>query len=237
MAELFTYRQIVEAALRRVGDYAPSDAGAKPDTFSIAADNLDRMLAHYSAISQFQWMIPVAVTVPIPASTNPIDIVDESAGDIPDKTFLALDQMVLRHVSGGRDYPLERISRRDYFEKIEQKAGGGMPQFVYIDRTMFNPLVYLYPVLTLTGYALHLTYFRQSVERPANPNVNHGFDRAWQLWMDYQLSYIIGTGPVIVLDAKMMNECKTFSEKLYEQLHALYNHETKRPRRVTPWSF
>lgn len=239
MAHLFTYRQIVEAVLRRVGDYAPSDAGAKPDTFSIAADNLDRMLSHYAAISQFQWMIPQAVAVEIPPSTTPIDIVDESAGAIPEHAFLAIDQVVLRNPNGARprDYPLERISRRAYMEMIQQKSAGGMPQFIYIDRAMFNPLVYLYPVMTLSDWQLYLTYFEQSVERPANPNNPHDFDRSWQLWMDYQLSYVIGTGPVIVLDAKMMNEVKTFAGTLYEQLHALANHETKRPRRVQTWSF
>jgi hypothetical protein len=233
VATRFTVREIVEAALRRLQSYAVHDVGSDPDEFSIAVDALDRMLAHYGAVFQLQFWIKETVAVAIPAATNPLDIVTiAGTATIPTGEFMAIDDLWLRDTTSSRDYPLERISRRKYHEEIENKSQGGMPGLVYIDRTEQAPKVYLHPVMQLTGYELVFTYFKFTNSVRSSPNGAHGFDLPWQLWMETQLAYIIGSGPVIMIEGPTLSRWQTDAREYREQLFAAYNREAKKPRRV-----
>lgn len=237
MATNFTVRQIVEAALRRVQSFANHDTGSDPDDYSIAVDNLDRMLSHYSAILHMQAMVRETVVIDIPAATNPLDIVSiAGTAMIPTRDFMSLDQMVLR--KDGRDYELSRITRREYHEQVKQKDSGGFPSFVYIDRAETQPRVYLWPVLQLTGYQLVFTYFRFSAGvRSLPPESAHGLGSPWQMWMETQLAYIIGSGPVVRVENDLLSRWKDDAQEYREQLFGAYNTETKKPRRVKNWDF
>lgn len=233
MATKFTVREIVEAALRRVGEFAPHDPGSDPDAFSIAVDNLDRMLAHYAAIMSYQFMVKSEVAISIPINTNPLNIVSiAGTGLVPTGDFMAIDNIWLR--KDGRDYPLTRISRREYLEMVEKKSGAGFPGWVYVDKTEQAPRVHLYPVLALAGYELAFTYFAftDNVSDPVRLQGPHGFGPSWQLWMDTQLSYIIGSGPVVRVESEMLTRWRNDAAEYREQLFGSYNRETKRPRRV-----
>jgi len=236
MASRFSVREIVEAALRRVQGFAVHDTGSDSDEYSIAADALDRMLSHYAAILQLQFMVKEEVAISIPIATNPLDIV-QIAGTalVPTGEFMTLDDIWLR--KDTRDYPLERLSRRKYHEAIEQKSSGGFPGIVYVDRTSQAPRVFLYPVLQLTGYQLLFTYFKFTNAVRGTPNGSHGFELPWQQWMETQLAYIIGSGPVIRCEDSLLNRWKADAQEYREQLFASFNRETKRPRRVEVNSF
>ena len=129
-----TAQQISNYALRKLGVLNPTETATAVD-MSECIEELNIMLKGWQSHGPNLWRQMEGVLA-LTANT--------SSFALPDNVFRVLD---CRLTIGGRDIPLEQLSREDYFD-LPQKLNTGVPTQFYYDAQIPSGILYIWPVFS-----------------------------------------------------------------------------------------
>lgn len=227
MSATFTAAQHAAAALRRIGTYAPTHAGADADEVEVALLSLDKLIAELCGTERIWWLVPADIVVPLTAGVNPTNIVTAAGLSVLAAHELQfVTEAKLVNVVNGQETPLQRMSRHE-FAQFDQRTSLGVPGAIYIDRLLNEPMAYLEPVPQEASRSLLLTIqrFHPDVSKNKNQMV---LDVAWNRWCEYALAADVGSGPVISLDKQRIDGYRTEAAIAKSRLLAFQNRESVR---------
>lgn len=229
MGKLYNVTEVCEGALRRVQNTPLQETGADPAALRVAMVCLDKLLSEFYATEAPEWRQTGSVLIPIAAATNPIDLIAAAAGDIDADNFEIVSEAWLHRNDTNQDTPLDVIYRSDY-AAVSPKTQVGLPNAVYIDRQTATPMIYFDSVLQVSGYSLGVNYYEQS---PILTKTGaHRVAAAWQRYLDFQLSFDVGTGPVVWLSGERLKILKGVADEARGILSPRQNRETRTPTHV-----
>lgn len=227
MPRLLTVREICERALRKIGEYSIIDQGADAAAMEEARYWLDMVIGHITADQRTWWLVPDTFSFTLTKDAASFDLLDQMATAAPEAGVQFPIEMFVASPSSARFEPVE-IVRRQAYEEIQDKARGGRPEIVYIDRRN-TPTAYLWPVPDQDGYSARLVaqaYVSDLTKaKTVNPEFTFEARRAWNLYIVTALAYEIGSGPVRTLPDAEVARLEKRSKGLLEELWAYDNHE------------
>ena len=229
---LFSARDIAELALQRIGAYSPMDSAADDTEMRRALEWMELGISDLAGRKRCQWLIPATITFALEADTPSYVLADVMGSAVPSLgVAYAISAKTIDANSAERNVD---VIRRDDFEAFTDKTTSGDPDFVYLDRLVNDGMIYTYPVKTgSTALSLRLVVmtYPRSVLGPigeAEPagDVEHGFDRTWQLWLVHSTAALIGAGPVRRLRKQDLDEIKEARDRSEAALMTFHNRET-----------
>jgi hypothetical protein len=223
MARIFTARQLCEFAMQMVSEFGVHDMGGDADSLRGAIEWMELSSAHILATEEPLWLQGEDVEITIPANTSPWDFV-AAAGSalIPSNRLQIVKTAALRQTATGNLTPLRIMTKREWEELGDTTTG--RPDTIFIDRQEFNPLIYFFPRLALSGYSLVLSYYATS--KNITTTGGHDFPSYAQLYIVQRLARLLGSGPIVALELGRLKD-------LDEQI-AKTRHELTRAIRETP---
>lgn len=191
MSFLFSARQVCEQVLRKIGSYSINDMGADGVELAVALDWLDLNMAQLAGTKELWFLVKGTASIPLTAAQATYDLSDILATDSQFPMFAQVET----GSNTGR-IPLAIVTRQQ-FEEIPNPTDAGDPDRIHIDRTTV-PTMRVYPVPSLTGRTIKLTYqtFAPDLADKVGGNVAHGLSAAWQRWAILQVSSDVGDGPI-----------------------------------------
>lgn len=230
MSAIFTAAQHAAAALRRIGAFATTHAGADPDQVEVVLISLDKLVAELAGTERLWWLVPADVQVPLTAGVNPTNIVTAAGiGAIPADSLQFITDAKLINISAtptGQEDWLRRVSRHEFAE-LDKRNLAGTPEVIYIDRTLLQPMAYLHPVQGDSTRSLLLTIQKFHPDVSENKN-RMQIDQAWNRWCEYALAADIGSGPVLNLDAQRITGYRNEAAISRNRLLSFQNRESVR---------
>lgn len=148
VTETYTYREICEDALRKLGIIAKDEA-AQADDIATAKRALNRMLKSWQNRDIELFTVAkqsVSLTTAVSYTMSPV-------------RPLSVDQV--NYKSGGTETPMTRMTREEY-DSLPIKTSTGQPTAFYYDRQREAALLYVWPALSsASGQTLEVTYTRE----------------------------------------------------------------------------
>ena len=95
-------------------------------------------------------------------------------------------------------------------------------------------MAYFDSVLSVSGYSLGINFYQQSPI--LTKTGNHRLAVAWQRYIDFQLAFDIGTGPVVWLAPERLKILKSIADEARGILSPRQNRSTKTPTTVKLFS-
>ena len=235
MSTLFSARQIVEHALRKVGDYGLNDQAADPVSLRLGLEWLDMVFATFAGTNRVWWLVPGVLTLPMVADTASYDLPASLGASYPGDGIQFPIEARLED-SGGNTVPF-RLVRLDEWEAITDTDQTGTPAIGYLDR-FAAPTLQVHPVPTDATYSVKLrvqTFAADIADKGAGDQAT-GLRAAWQEWAIYRLAAALGDGTVRVLSGGEINYLSARAAGLEARLLAFENREhVTGPPLSEPW--
>lgn len=227
MSHDLSARELCERALRKIGAFPVYDTAADPEELDEALYWLDIRMALLAGKTTIFWLIPSTLSFAIAAGTQSYNLKTILAGDFP-TDGIQFPKTVHLEDSGGNREPLKMISRRE-FERFEDPDRTGTPEFVHIDR-LGIPTLKVWPTLGTgaTGFTIKLvvqTYAKDFVGDDAKGDKASGLRAAWGNWAIFDLSYVLGDGPVRRLPVSELTGFREEAERNEAMLLGFENRE------------
>ncbi len=229
MALRLTPAAIATAALRRIGELPPSETGATGAALTIALGQLDRILSFVGGTEHLEWLKSSAVTLAIVEGQQRYDL---NASISPDLDFVVSARLTFDDAD-AEDVRL--ILRDEWDDLLDRARTAGRPERMFIERSP-DAAGWLYPIPD-ADYTLELTRQRATPDlTQSNGTVDHEFFESWQLFLEWELAYQLGTGPIRSLPADQRREMRAEAMRLKSELMAKQPRQNvHRPRFTRPW--
>lgn len=235
MSTIFNARFVAEEALRKIGSFAITDAGADAEAVRVALSWYDLMMAHVAGTNRLWALVPTEpILVNLVLGTERYLLPQAISANAPLNGFQFPLEAYL-DLGNGRAVSLQ-ILRRDEWDALKaQNLNSGDPVGIYIDR-LANPTVHIVPVPSVmpTPRTLRITCqtFGPSVAAStvagtgsANLNKASGLKASYQMWSIYGLAATLGDGTVKRLPDAELQRLEEIAEKLWNELMAFENAE------------
>lgn len=224
MSLRLTPASIATAALRRIGQLPPSESAASGSDLSIALGTLDRILSYVGGVEQLEWLKSSAVQIAIEDGQQRYDL---NASISPDLDYVSAARLVF---DGADSEPLELLLRDDWDALTDRDRQSGRPMALFIERTP-DAVGWLYPIPD-DDFTLELTRQRVTPDvTQSNGTVDHAFFDSWQLFLEWELAYQLGTGPIRSLPPDQRREMRSEAMRLKNELMAKQSRQNvHRPR-------
>lgn len=218
-------KQVVESALRKIGEYSFNDPSANDSAIEVGLFWLDLVVGHYTSVNDAYWLISNTFAITLIADQISYNLENALGTDAKEEGVFFVEAA---YVNDGNNREVQiDILRRDQYESIENKTASGTPNSIYVDRQTPTETLYTYPVMGSGGsYTIKLV-LRQYSEDITKKRIaaTHGLPPEWQLWMIKALAAEIGDGPVRKLPVNEIKALKSDADILYKQLLAYSNRE------------
>lgn len=227
MATTFSAGDICIGALRKVGDYARSDAGPNPQSFLIALGMFDLLMAEKAEMVTLPFLTPQEpVLIPLEANTQDYNVSAYLSG-VWDGDYSFVKTATLVWPLTGQRKPLA-VLRDDQWRARAMNAQSGEPTAVFVER-LDSPTLWVTPVPTvddtfqveLAVQGLSKTVAPQLVSGRADlssGNVPHGLRAGWQLWAIFALAHVCSDGTIRKLSIADRRELKLEADDRWDKL-------------------
>jgi hypothetical protein len=227
MSRIFTVREIVDRALRKIGAYSIRDQGADGDEAIEAMFWLDMMVARRFSNQRTFMVSPATINVPLTTnvSSYTIDaispVVNTEAGAVEyvSGCYLVCDN--------GNGQPTRRelkmVERQRFEDEVRGTTKTGWPCSVYISRGVPVVLqIHPIPVFTTpTTWSLDLVVQRAPMDFTLEDEERAMRMRScFNMWAVVELAYWCGTGAVRRLGRDQTDAWKDEADELWADLIA-----------------
>lgn len=230
-SSLYTAREMVERACRKIGATAINDDAVEHENMREALWWFDMMLAHYAAKRPYLGLYRDELEITLAEDDGSYTLRVELNASLPTGVQYPVEAM-LQDANGNRT-PLGIVTHRE-FRRLAVPTTSGRPTMVYIDR-LNDPVMRVYPIpgenedgwkIILTVQTFSPTVRPRNVNRDtALTNQPTGLRIGWQLWGVTQLSAIIGNGPVRTLPIERIRDYRGEAAMYEADLMAFENRE------------
>ena len=254
MSRLLSVGEIVDRALRKIGQYATRSSGARAEDVDETRYWLDMLVGHQSARQRCWWLVPATATFTLTEGLAEY-VLDTALGGTQAPNGIAfVIRCILYNVTTGEDIHEIPIVRRQEFElrnfpdrdrspdksPWEWEWGGydrsgvrslpaGAPSVCYITRDQ-SPKMMLSPepdtAITYGVKILFQSYAQDFKALDANDRTL-AIRNTWNLWLVTALAAQIGNGPVRKLPADEVKDMKQEALNLRVELEAYDAHENQ----------
>lgn len=197
---LYSSAEIVEHALRLIGQVSVFEQQADSDLMAVSLPFLDMLIAENTAVTYLPFKVstinntialtPSDQTAPLAYNLNALlnDQINYVHG-----VYLYLNDIFQKELSIVRRYDAEKDGRWDEVST---------PAFAYIT-SGDSPDMIIYPKPNVTGFSVQIKAMAFSPDASASQGkIAHSYPESWQLFLVYSLAALLGSGPIVTLPAQ-----------------------------------
>ncbi|CAB4144089.1 hypothetical protein UFOVP469_11 [uncultured Caudovirales phage] len=256
MSRLLSTAEIIDRALRKIGQFPTRSSGARADDVDETRYWLDMIVGHQSARQRCWWLVPATATFNLVAGQEAYDLAAALGGTQAPNGVEFVIAVVLYNRTTGTDihevpiarrteWELRRFPNRDrspdaspweWSEARDPTVGAdvaGQPSLCHVTRDQ-APTIHFAPVPDAnTDYGVRVVFQSYSPDftRAAADERILNLRTTWNLWLVTALAYEIGNGPVRKLPADEVRGMKQDAINLRGELEAYDAHETQTLRK------
>jgi hypothetical protein len=239
MSRVQTAKDIVERALRMIGNFPLSDSAPRGEAVREGMIWLDTLIEHVSGIGRLFFMTALDLPVALTPGTSVYPLLSSLGESYPEDGIQYPLAAWIENPEGQRE-PLLIASHQTWRDR-SLTATDGLPRMIYIDR-MPAPTLYIHPSIGAdgpTGYSIildvqtHATDVSPGGVTGTSPKAGAltKFRSAWDMYLIHELAALIGNGPVETLPQGRINDYRKVAEKAKYDLEVFENreHDTENP--------
>jgi hypothetical protein len=214
--------QIIERALRRIGEFSINNRAPRERAINEAAYWLDMLMGHETARMRMWWMVDETKTFALTEDVYEYDLTDAiGEGNLPRGLQFIIGAYLYNSETGKQIRQLD-LWRREDWERPTDRTTAGEPCAIYVNRD-YKPSAFISPPPNDTvPYEVHIvgqSYSSNFVSaQPTSKTMK--LRSSWNLWIVQALSAEIGAGPVRKLPADEIREMREYAKKLRDEIEA-----------------